>query len=403
MICILSKSPTFITLGGVCEGAPPLDIPALWLYDNRGGSRDAFSGQRTHTLADFPTGITIGSVAVSREEVDTSRQQGGANFVKLGKFLVSTNPWCLAITFLIGEEGTPLDARVDTEVIKEAYERGKAERDLDLSSHNPSYKGTWSSADYASLPPHTATDVASLQSHHFRLRHTGLLHLKGGEGFSSSTSSGHVLVSAGRYGIVNTTNYGNLFDVRAVPSPANLAFSPLPLDFHTDNPYRVPVPGFQALHCLVQAEEGGETLFCDGWAVAEELGREDPALLSTLLTTPLTFRYADATSQLSATRCVLGEGGGHVAYNARSQVALSLGRSALEIATSYLALTRFEELLKEDRFVVRVRLAPGDTVIWDNHRVLHGRAPFSGARHLQGCYLTRDSVVSNASVLLDRG
>lgn len=388
----------------VCEGAPPLDVPAIWLYDNRVGSRDPFSGQRTHTLADFPTAITIGSVAVLREEVDTSRQQGGANFVALGKFGVSSNPWCLAIKFYFGEEGTPLDARVDTEVIKEAYERGKAERALGLPSHTPSVTGTWSSADYASLPPLSASaSQATLQSHHYRLRHTGLLHLKGGEGSSSSTSSGHVLVSAGQYGIVNTTNYGALFNVCAVPSPANLAFSPLPLDFHTDNPYRVPVPGFQALHCLVQADEGGETLFCDGWAVAEELGREDPALLTTLLNTPLTFRYADATSQLSATRCVLGEGGGHVAYNARSQVALSLGRSALEIATSYLALTRFEELLKEDRFVVKVRLAPGDTVIWDNHRVLHGRAPFSGARHLQGCYLTRDSVVSNASVLLDRG
>ncbi len=380
-----------------------MDVPSLWLFDNRVGSRDAFSGQRLHTLADFPAPLILVSVMVTREEIDTTHQQGGANYVTLGKFGVATNPWFLAIKFLIGEECTPLDARVSAEVIKEAYERGKAERGNPPGPQAP-LTGVWMSADYASLPPLTASGMTSLQSHHHRLRHTGLLHLKGGEDSPSSTSSGQVLVNAGRYGIVNETNYGALFDVHAVPSPANLAFTPLPLDFHTDNPYRVPVPGFQALHCLVQAESGGETLFCDGWAVAKELGREDPALLTTLLTTPLTFRYADANTQLTATRCVLGgEGGGHVAFNSRSQVALSLGRSALEIATSYLALARFEELMKEERFVVRVRLAPGDTVIWDNHRVLHGRAPFSGPRHLQGCYLTRDSVESNASVLLDRG
>jgi alpha-ketoglutarate-dependent taurine dioxygenase len=27
----------------------------------------------------------------------------------------------------------------------------------------------------------------------------------------------------------------------------------------------------------------------------------------------------------------------------------------------------------------------GDLVVFDNHRILHGRTPFTGPRHLQGC------------------
>jgi gamma-butyrobetaine dioxygenase len=41
-------------------------------------------------------------------------------------------------------------------------------------------------------------------------------------------------------------------------------------------------------------------------------------------------------------------------------------------------------------------------VIFDNQRILHGRTAFSSARHarhLRGCYLTRDSVYSTAAVL----
>ena len=48
------------------------------------------------------------------------------------------------------------------------------------------------------------------------------------------------------------------------------------------------------------------------------------------------------------------------------------------------------------------RLNDGDLVVFDNRRVLHGRTGFASARHprhLQGCYLTRDSVYSETAVL----
>ena len=75
-------------------------------------------------------------------------------------------------------------------------------------------------------------------------------------------------------GRVLETNYGLVFDVRSVPQPENLAYSDLGLGLHTDNPYREPVPGFQALHALIPSHDGGDSLFADGFALAEHLRAE---------------------------------------------------------------------------------------------------------------------------------
>ena len=59
-------------------------------------------------------------------------------------------------------------------------------------------------------------------------------------------------------------------------------------------------------------------------------------------------------------------------------------------------------LLREPRFQLKLQLADGDLVVFDNQRILHGRTAFSSAqhaRHLRGCYLTRDSVYGAAALL----
>ncbi|MDE2138082.1 MAG: TauD/TfdA family dioxygenase, partial [Gammaproteobacteria bacterium] len=89
-----------------------------------------------------------------------------------------------------------------------------------------------------------------------------------------------------------------------------------------------------------------------------------------------------------------------VHYNNRSIAPLTLAARAAP--AFYAAYRRFAALLREPRFQLRLRLADGDLVVFDNQRVLHGRTAFTSARHprhLQGCYLTRDSVFSEVGVL----
>ncbi|HEX3844288.1 MAG TPA: TauD/TfdA family dioxygenase, partial [Steroidobacteraceae bacterium] len=65
---------------------------------------------------------------------------------------------------------------------------------------------------------------------------------------------------------------------------------------------------------------------------------------------------------------------------------------------------RFAMLLREPRFMLRLMLRAGDLVVFDNQRILHGRTGFASARHprhLQGCYLTRDSIFSREALLAE--
>lgn len=220
------------------------------------------------------------------------------------------------------------------------------------------------------------------------------------------TEPGAIVAAMGLIGQVAETNYGLLFDVRTVPEPENLAYSDRGLGLHTDNPYREPVPGFQALHVLLASPDGGESLFADGFALAEHLRQEDPEVFEALAHTPVPFAYRSKNAALIAERPLiqLSCHGEVVAvhYNNRSIQPLPFGSEAAE--RYYRAYRQFALLLREPRFMLRFMMRAGDLVVFDNQRILHGRTGFASARyprHLQGCYLTRDSVFSREALLAE--
>src|SRR5262249_15490596 len=176
-------------------------------------------------------------------------------------------------------------------------------------------------------------------------------------------------------GRVLETNYGLTFDVRSVPQPENLAYSDLGLGLHTDNPYREPVPGFQALHALIPSSEGGESLFADGFALAEQLRTSAPEAFARLTSTLVPFRYRSADAELYAGRPLIQRPGGGdliaVHYNSRSVAPLNI--AARDAPPFYAAYRRFALSMREARFQLRTRLGSGTLVVFDNQRILHGR------------------------------
>jgi gamma-butyrobetaine dioxygenase len=205
-------------------------------------------------------------------------------------------------------------------------------------------------------------------------------------------------------GQIAATNYGLVFDVRSVPTPENLAYSDRGLGLHTDNPYREPVPGFQSLHALLTSTEGGDSVFADGFALAEHLRGQDPESFAQLTRTAVPFAYRSADADLYAERPLIQLScDGSVAavhYNSRSIAPLRL--NATDSQRFYAAYRHFAQLLREPRFQLKFRLQDGDLVMFDNRRILHGRTGFSAQRyprHLRGCYLSRDSVYSAAALL----
>ena len=215
--------------------------------------------------------------------------------------------------------------------------------------------------------------------------------------------AGMVAAVAGTFGYVRETNYGRVFDVRVEATPANLAYTGLALSPHTDNPYRDPVPTVQLLHCHASAADGGDTLLVDGFAAAARLRAEDPAAFGVLTRTPVPFGYRDETTDLRACLPLIelsprGRIRG-VRFNNRSTQPLR--QPAAEVTAFYAAYRRWAELLARPELALTMRLGPGDCLIFDNTRVLHGRTGFTGTggRLLQGCYADLDSLASTLAVL----
>jgi gamma-butyrobetaine dioxygenase len=215
-----------------------------------------------------------------------------------------------------------------------------------------------------------------------------------------------VLDVSAMVGWVRETNYGRVFDVRAVPDPNNLAYTGVALGLHTDNPYREPVPGLQMLHCVAGGCEGGTSLFADGFRAAEILQSSDPEAFWILSSTPVRFEFSDANTYLSAERPLIQCTGGRIEaihYNNRAMAPLRL--PARQILQFYRAYRTFAMVLRETAQILATSLSEGDTVVFNNRRILHGRTAFPSAapRLLQGCYLEQDGLFSQIAVLRRNG
>jgi gamma-butyrobetaine dioxygenase len=367
----LSAAPDMLTIEWA-DGRTS-EFASLWLRDNRPEDRDAHSGQRLVDIADLPEQPRIRSAVTQDEQVriewdsESRAVSFGLDWLAAHAFGRSTRAPELQVRHWL--EGAGLDARRDFACM--SLEQARAE---------PPARLGWLT----------------------RLLQDGLAFLEGVPATEAAILEAMPLV-----GRVLETNYGLTFDVRSVAQPENLAYSDLGLGLHTDNPYREPVPGFQALHALLPSREGGESLFADGFALAGHLRSSAPEAFARLTATAVPFHYRSREAELYAERpLILLSSRGEVAavhYNSRSIAPLNL--PAREAREFYGAYRQFALLMREARFQLRTRLGSGMLVVFDNQRILHGRTAFSSARHarhLRGCYLTRDSVYSETALLRRR-
>jgi alpha-ketoglutarate-dependent taurine dioxygenase len=344
------------------------EFSSLWLRDNRREDRDPHSGQRLIDIADLPENPRIRSAAAIegtvRVEWESEPSPELFELRWLFEYAVGSGRRCERPKLWL--EGAKLDAARD--FAWAAFSEAKRDRSL---------RAQWME----------------------RLLQDGIAFLSN----VPATEAG-ILEGAALIGRVSETNYGLVFDVRSVPQPENLAYSDLGLGLHTDNPYREPVPGYQALHVLVASPDGGESLFGDGFAIAEHMRAAFPDDFAVLARIEVPFLYRSKDAELYAERPLIqltcaGEVGA-VHYNSRSIAPLRL--SARDAGPFYTAYRRFAGLLRDPRFHLKFRMRDGDLVVFDNQRTMHGRTAFSSSRHprhLRGCYLTRDSVYSAAAIL----
>lgn len=73
-----------------------------------------------------------------------------------------------------------------------------------------------------------------------------------------------------------------------------------------------------------------------------------------------------------------------------------------ELDRYYKARQLYFRLLSDPAMTLTFKLEPGDCMIMDNYRLLHGRRSFkldTGMRHMLQCYMDRDTVASKRKVL----
>lgn len=218
------------------------------------------------------------------------------------------------------------------------------------------------------------------------------------------TEVGTVGTVAKRISFIRESNFGVLFDVASKPNPDSNAYTSFNLPPHTDLPTRELQPGLQFLHCLVNGAEGGDSVFVDGFAVAAALREACAEDFDVLTRTPVEFRNKDPHTDY---RCLapiilLNPAGGVVEVRFANFLRGPFDVPADRMALLYRAYRHLTQLARESRFRVVRRLQPGDMWVFDNRRVLHARTAFdpaTGNRHLQGCYIDRDELLSRIRIL----
>jgi alpha-ketoglutarate-dependent taurine dioxygenase len=221
------------------------------------------------------------------------------------------------------------------------------------------------------------------------------------------------------------------------------------LDLHNDLVYYQSMPGLQLLHCIKfdAAVSGGESFFADSFAAAERLRQENPVAFEVLCRVPCAFAKDDPQRDIPASyyyatphiTCDLMSGaiscvrwapafeipmalGGYMPLNTSSNKSSSSSSSekeapageiktnhATSAATSlnhesdlevvneyYEAYNEFAKVLQTIKHEQNLffRLKAGETVVFNQARMLHGREAFveptPGMRKLSGCYVNID-------------
>ncbi|SDF67017.1 MULTISPECIES: TauD/TfdA family dioxygenase [Thalassobaculum] len=208
------------------------------------------------------------------------------------------------------------------------------------------------------------------------------------------TQEDSLLDIARRFGPIRETNWGVLFNVRTEAQASDLAYTGLALTAHSDNPYRRAVPAIQFLHCLENGATGGDSTLADGVAIAAALKRDAPEAYSVLTRLPVTFRYRSATVDDRATAPMIDvdEGGRLRAIRLSTRLDFPPAADPEMLALFFEGRRRLAAYAEDPAFQIRFKLAPGDCLVMDNHRTLHGRTAFAedGRRFLQGCYIDYD-------------
>ena len=328
-------------------------IPVRWLrgFCAEPGSDPFRNGQRARNSLELPSVVKIRTVAHD-EEAD-----------------------CWRVRF----EGETADVVVDIDQLLplKAEEQLHGPDPSPFSSADPTVRGT----DYEDLEAPTA-----LRSFLETLYRRGYARIRNVPNRPAELSR-----VAGLLGAQGQLAASDLFEEVVTPASEHAREASRDDAPHTDQPYRDPIPGYLLQHCLESTGNGGETFVIDGMSAAATLVAEEPLAAVELTRWPALFRYRDGKvdQEKAVTILETGPDGSlqRISFNDRALVDFRCSSDRLEgCVNAYDSLAR---ILQREGLQHRFRMQPGDVLIVNNRRVLHGRNPIgpNGSIRLACCYL----------------
>ncbi|KAJ5908991.1 trimethyllysine dioxygenase TmlH [Penicillium taxi] len=210
-----------------------------------------------------------------------------------------------------------------------------------------------------------------------------------------------------RIAFIRHTHYGGFWDFTADLSFKDTAYTNEALGGHTDNTYFTDPARLQLFHILSHTDgDGGHNLLVDAFEAARVLRSEDPKLFQALVSERHPFHASgneDVCIQPSARAPVFNI---HPDTGSLYQVrwnnydrAPKTDWAVEEQKVWYKAARRYNEIVNQPSSQIWTQLKPGNALIFDNWRMLHGRSEFTGKRRMCGGYVNNDDFISRLRLL----
>ena len=244
------------------------------------------------------------------------------------------------------------------------------------------------------------------------------------------------------YNLSHGMLYGDLFHVQSSfspdeDSPNNIAYTSLPLKPHQDLAYYESMPGLQLLHCVEfdNSVLGGESTLVDCMAAAYHFRKLAPHHFEILTRVSATFvKQRRGANMIYQRPHIVLKGSSLedeiVAVNWSPPFEGPLLCPPHIVESYYAAYQAFELMLDESakatkdnqlllelssyakKYTWKYRLKPGEILVFNNRRMVHGRCGFSTIknntsvdtpskinRHLIGCYTNIDDTLNRYRTL----
>lgn len=209
--------------------------------------------------------------------------------------------------------------------------------------------------------------------------------------------------TAALVGKLRLTNYG-IFELEAKPNPEIVGDMAVALELHTDEPYRIEPPAITLFHVLEQSEDGGHSTIADGLRLASVLRQRDPRAFEVLASVPARFHRTLREGRAFEIQAPI------ISRHADGRVTgirlLDRGMAPVDttpdrVEPFYDALRALLMLVYGGEGRITVKLRPGEMLVFNNQRIMHGRTDFdpsSSRRHVRSCHVDLDEFHSRLRV-----